>query len=121
MDGGQWHYLKEKISDYVVIPAKAGIQSLNSIGRLADSECQLNVQEVLIPRRPWMAGSGAAGMTEFLLVGALWEHLKVVPFPSVLIFSSPAGRGERVRAWFRVTFCSSMIHTVALKADLHKI
>jgi hypothetical protein len=36
--GGQWRYLKEKISDYVVIPAKAGIQGLNNIGQLADSE-----------------------------------------------------------------------------------
>ena len=38
---GQWRYLKEKASDYVVIPAKAGIQSLKNIGRQADSGCQL--------------------------------------------------------------------------------
>jgi hypothetical protein len=35
-----WHYLKEKTSDYVAIPAKAGIQGLNIIDRQADSGCQ---------------------------------------------------------------------------------
>jgi hypothetical protein len=34
-------YLKEKPSVFVVIPAKAGIQGLNNIGRQADSGCQL--------------------------------------------------------------------------------
>jgi hypothetical protein len=37
------HYLKEKTSDYVVIPAKAGIQGLKIIGRQADSGCQLSL------------------------------------------------------------------------------
>jgi len=39
----QWHYLKEKITDDVVIPAKAGIQGLKNIGRQADSGCQLSL------------------------------------------------------------------------------
>jgi len=29
----EWHLLKEKTSDYVVIPAEAGIQGLKNIGR----------------------------------------------------------------------------------------
>ena len=32
-NGGEWHLLKEKTSNYVVIPAKAGIQGLKNIGR----------------------------------------------------------------------------------------
>jgi len=39
----QWHLLKEKTSVYVVIPAKAGIQGLNNIGRQADSGYQLSL------------------------------------------------------------------------------
>ena len=41
--GEEWHLLKEKSSVYVVIPAKAGIQGLNNIGRQADSGCQLSL------------------------------------------------------------------------------
>jgi hypothetical protein len=38
----EWHLLNEKTSDYVVIPAKAGIQGLKIIGRQADSGCRLS-------------------------------------------------------------------------------
>jgi len=35
--------LRKKITDVVVIPAKAGIQGLKNIGRQADSGCQLSL------------------------------------------------------------------------------
>ena len=56
---GQWHYLKKKTADYVVIPAKAGIQGLKKTS--AD-------RPVLDASFRWHDGNSACG------------GLKVAPF-----------------------------------------
>jgi len=62
--GESWHYLKEKTTDYIVIPAKAGIQGLKKhrpIGRF------------------WMPAF--AGMTAILSVEALRQrHGALAPY-----------------------------------------